>query len=119
MWNAGHGFMAIWSDVSPDDFDFYHHWLLKEHFQERVGVPGFIAARVFPAQTRFNLAFFNHLRDGIAGGAGEPRLCGETQQPDADDATGHAEAEEFCPRRRPCRAVEWRLRRRDGKGHAV
>jgi hypothetical protein len=47
MWNAGHGFMAIWSDVAPGDFEFYHRWLLGEHFPERVGVPGFIAARVF------------------------------------------------------------------------
>ena len=47
MWNAGRGFMAIWSDVSPGDFDFYHNWLLKEHFPERVSVPGFISARVF------------------------------------------------------------------------
>jgi hypothetical protein len=47
MWNTGSGFMAIWSDVAPADLAFYHDWLLKEHFQERVGIPGFIAARVF------------------------------------------------------------------------
>jgi hypothetical protein len=58
MWNAGHGFMAIWSDVSPEDFDFYHRWLLKEHFQERVGVPGFIAARVFRRRAGPDFQFF-------------------------------------------------------------
>jgi hypothetical protein len=58
MWNAGHGFMAIWSDVGPGDFDFYHDWLLKEHFPERVGVPGFIAARVFRRQAGADFQFF-------------------------------------------------------------
>ena len=62
MWNACHGFMAIWSDVSPDDFDFYHHWLLKEHFQERVGVPGFIAARVFRRQAVRTFSFSSSTR---------------------------------------------------------
>jgi hypothetical protein len=58
MWNAGRGFMAIWSDVAPGDFDFYHHWLLKEHFPERVGVPGFISARVFRRHAGPDFQFF-------------------------------------------------------------
>jgi ribosomal 30S subunit maturation factor RimM len=58
MWNAGRGFMAIWSDVAPGDSDFYHEWLLKEHFPERVGVPGFIAARVFRRSTGQESQFF-------------------------------------------------------------
>jgi hypothetical protein len=58
MWNAGHGFMAIWSDVAPADFDFYHDWLLKEHFPERVGIPGFIAARVFRRRAGTDFQFF-------------------------------------------------------------
>ena len=58
MWNGGHGFMAIWSDVGPGDFDFYHDWLLKEHFPERVGIPGFIAARVFQRQAGADFQFF-------------------------------------------------------------
>jgi len=58
MWNAGHGFMAIWSDVTPSDFDFYHRWLLGEHFPERVGIPGFIAARVFRRRTGADFQFF-------------------------------------------------------------
>jgi len=47
MWNNASGFMAIWSDVQPDNYTFYHDWLLKEHFPERVGVPGFLNARAF------------------------------------------------------------------------
>ena len=58
MWNAGRGFMAIWSDVTPGDFDFYHRWLLKEHFAERVGIPGFVSARVFRRQAGPDFQFF-------------------------------------------------------------
>jgi hypothetical protein len=58
MWNAGHGFMAIWSDVVPSDFDFYHHWLLREHFPERVAIPGFISARVFRRHVGPDFQFF-------------------------------------------------------------
>ena len=58
MWNTGTGFMAIWSDVAPADFAFYHDWLLKEHFQERLSVPGFIAVRVFRRPVGDDLQFF-------------------------------------------------------------
>jgi hypothetical protein len=58
MWNSGRGFMAIWSDVTPVDFEFYHDWLLKEHLPERVGIPGFISARVFRREVGPNLQFF-------------------------------------------------------------
>ena len=58
MWNACHGFMAIWSDVAPSDFDFYHHWLLREHFPERVSIPGFTSARVFRRQAGPDFQFF-------------------------------------------------------------
>lgn len=50
--------MAIWSDVAPADLDFYHDWLLKEHFQERVSIPGFIAARVFRRAVAQDQQFF-------------------------------------------------------------
>jgi hypothetical protein len=58
MWNTGTGFMAIWSDVAPADFALYHAWLLKEHFQERLSIPGFIAARVFRRPVGEDLQFF-------------------------------------------------------------
>jgi hypothetical protein len=58
MWNAGRGFMAIWSDVAPGDLEFYYRWLLGEHFPERVSVPGFISARVFGRQAGAELQFF-------------------------------------------------------------
>jgi hypothetical protein len=45
--NSGKGFLAIWSDVKPDDETDYLHWLTREHAQERLSVPGFLAVRVF------------------------------------------------------------------------
>ena len=45
----GNGFLAIWSDVQPHQETDYLHWLTREHTAERVGVPGFLAVRVFRA----------------------------------------------------------------------
>lgn len=45
----GNGFLAIWSDVSAAQETDYLHWLTREHTQERLGVQGFIAVRVFRA----------------------------------------------------------------------
>lgn len=46
----GDGFLAIWSDVpAPQETD-YLHWLTREHMHERLGVPGFLAARLWRAQ---------------------------------------------------------------------
>lgn len=66
------GFLAIWSDVDPADETDYLHWLTREHVQERLSVPGFLAARVFRADAaglgRFLI--FYRLRDaGVVGSA--------------------------------------------------
>ena len=45
----GGGFLAIWSDVGPGEETDYLHWLTREHTAERLGVEGFLAARVFRA----------------------------------------------------------------------
>ncbi|MCK8786070.1 hypothetical protein M0638_16965 [Roseomonas sp. NAR14] len=42
--------LAIWSDVGPEQETDYLHWLTREHAAERVGVPGFEAARVLRAE---------------------------------------------------------------------
>lgn len=44
---AGQGFLAIWSDVAPERETDYLHWLTREHTQERLSIPGFLAVRVF------------------------------------------------------------------------
>jgi hypothetical protein len=45
----GEGFLAIWSDVVAAQETDYLHWLTREHTQERLGVQGFLAVRVFRA----------------------------------------------------------------------
>jgi hypothetical protein len=45
----GAGFLAIWSDVEPDNLTDYRHWLTREHTTERVTTKGFLASRVFRA----------------------------------------------------------------------
>lgn len=45
----GAGFLAIWSDLAPDDETDWAHWMMREHAIERLGVDGFIACRVFRA----------------------------------------------------------------------
>lgn len=41
------GLLAIWSTIAPQTETDYLHWLTREHLFERVGVPGFLAGRVF------------------------------------------------------------------------
>lgn len=45
----GAGFLAIWSDVEPDNLTDYRHWLTREHTTERVTTSGFLGVRVFRA----------------------------------------------------------------------
>lgn len=45
----GTGFLAIWSDVEASRETDYLHWLTREHAEERIRVPGFLAVRVFRA----------------------------------------------------------------------
>ena len=45
----GAGFLAIWSDVEPDNLVDYRHWLTREHTTERVTTTGFLGVRVFRA----------------------------------------------------------------------
>jgi hypothetical protein len=43
----GSGFLAIWSDLAPDDETDWSHWITREHAAERVGIAGFLACRIF------------------------------------------------------------------------
>ncbi|MCW5681236.1 MAG: hypothetical protein KF794_09840 [Xanthobacteraceae bacterium] len=52
------GFLAIFSDVASADETDYLHWLTREHAQERLSVPGFLAMRVFRAQAVQAARFF-------------------------------------------------------------
>jgi len=45
----GSGFLAIWSDVPPEDETDWAHWMTREHSVERVSIEGFLACRIFRA----------------------------------------------------------------------
>ena len=45
----GAGYLAIWSDLAPQDETDWAHWITREHAAERVGVDGFLACRIFRA----------------------------------------------------------------------
>jgi hypothetical protein len=54
----GTGFLAIWSDIAPDNLTDYRHWLTREHTTERVTTKGFLACRVFRATRADVIRFF-------------------------------------------------------------
>jgi hypothetical protein len=43
------GYLAIWSDLLPEDHTDWAHWITREHAAERLGVPGFLECRIFRA----------------------------------------------------------------------
>ena len=43
------GYLAIWSDLAPQDETDWMHWITREHAAERVGIQGFLACRIFRA----------------------------------------------------------------------
>jgi hypothetical protein len=45
----GSGYLAIWSDIAPEDDTDWAHWMMREHAAERVGIEGFLACRIFRA----------------------------------------------------------------------
>jgi hypothetical protein len=45
----GNGYLAIWSDLAPEDETDWAHWITREHAAERVGIAGFLACRMFRA----------------------------------------------------------------------
>jgi hypothetical protein len=45
----GQGFLAIWSDLAPEDETDWAHWMTREHSSERMGIEGFLACRIFRA----------------------------------------------------------------------
>ena len=65
----GAGFLAIWSDVEPQDLTDYRHWLTREHTTERVTTKGFLASRVFRADAGRHQSLLHPVRAGIARGA--------------------------------------------------
>jgi len=68
----GAGYLAIWSDLTPQDETDWAHWITREHAAERVGVNGFLACRIFRALgTAANRYFILYELDdeNVVGGA--------------------------------------------------
>ena len=78
----GAGFLAIWSDVEPDNLTDYRHWLTREHTTERVTTRGFLANRVFRAVrsdiNRFFILYELELPEVLDGSAYLARLNAPT-----------------------------------------
>lgn len=54
----GSGFLGIWSDIAAENETDYLHWLTREHMQERLGVDGFLATRLFRAHRKDVCRYF-------------------------------------------------------------
>jgi len=68
----GAGYLAIWSDLSPEHETDWAHWITREHAAERVGIRGFLACRIFRALgTAANRYFILYELDdeNVVGGA--------------------------------------------------
>jgi hypothetical protein len=79
--NAG-GFLAIWSDIAPEHETEYLHWLTREHAAERLGVEGFLSARVYRALDRERRYFIRYALaspEVMASAAYRARLDAPTQ----------------------------------------
>lgn len=78
----GEGFLAIWSDVEAAKATDYLHWLTREHTEERLGVDGFLAVRVFRAISedvnRFLIIYELESREALSGKSYLDRLNAPT-----------------------------------------
>lgn len=75
------GFLAILSDVDSADETDYLHWLTREHVQERLSLPGFLAVRVFRAQLEAGARFLIFYRLSEAGVAGSTAYLARLNAP--------------------------------------
>jgi hypothetical protein len=52
------GILAIWNDCAPEGYEHFERWYIREHLQERVGVPGFRFGRRYEAVSGGDRRFF-------------------------------------------------------------
>jgi hypothetical protein len=52
------GILAIWNDIAPEGYAHFERWYIREHLQERVGVPGFRFGRRYEAASGADRRFF-------------------------------------------------------------
>ena len=52
------GILAVFNDCAPEGYDHFERWYIREHLQERVGVPGFRFGRRYQLVSGGNRQFF-------------------------------------------------------------
>lgn len=52
------GILAVFNDCTPEGFDHFERWYIREHLQERVGVPGFRFGRRYELLSGGDRRFF-------------------------------------------------------------
>jgi hypothetical protein len=52
------GILAIWNDIAPEGYGHFERWYIREHLQERVGVPGFRFGRRYERVSGGDRQFF-------------------------------------------------------------
>ena len=101
----GAGYLAIWSDLAPQDQTDWAHWITREHAAERVGVNGFLACRIFRALGVVGEPLLHSLRTRGRTRRRRSGLSGAAERADAMVAAHHAPARQFRARRRPHRSL--------------
>ena len=83
----GAGYLAIWSDLAPQDETDWAHWITREHAAERVGINGFLACRIFRALGVVGEPLFHSLRTRGRTRRRRSGLSGAAERADAMVAT--------------------------------
>ncbi len=52
------GILAVFNDCAPEGYEHFERWYIREHLQERVGVPGFRFGRRYELVSGGNRRFF-------------------------------------------------------------
>ena len=52
------GILAVFNDCAPEGFEHFERWYIREHLQERVGVPGFRFGRRYELVSGGDRRFF-------------------------------------------------------------
>jgi hypothetical protein len=77
----GLGYLAIWSDLAPEDETDWTHWITREHAAERVGIEGFLACRIFRALGMASNRYFILYELANAGVVGSPQYLARLNAP--------------------------------------
>lgn len=77
----GSGFLAIWSDLAPEDEVDWSHWITREHAAERLGVDGFLSCRIFRAIGTLANRYFILYELQHAGVVGSPAYVARLNAP--------------------------------------